>query len=56
VAWFEELSEHFHGGTDKNHETSSQDSRSLSRDFNLGPPEYETEVLNTQPQYSVSKT
>jgi hypothetical protein len=32
----------------------SQDSRSLGRDLNLGPPEYETGLLSTTPQRSVN--
>jgi hypothetical protein len=32
----------------------SQDNRSLGRDLNLGPPEYEAGVLTTQPLRSVT--
>jgi hypothetical protein len=43
---FKVLSHHSPGGTEENCENLSQDSRSPSRDLNLGLPEYE-EVLTT---------
>jgi hypothetical protein len=36
------------GRAEKNHENLSQDSQSLGRDFNLGPPKYEASMLTTQ--------
>jgi hypothetical protein len=38
------------GGTKENHENLSQDSQSLGRDLNPGPPEYEADVLTDWPQ------
>jgi hypothetical protein len=46
---FNELSQHFPGGTEENHENLCQDSRSLTRDLNLGRSEYEAGVLTTRP-------
>jgi hypothetical protein len=44
------LPQHSPGGTEENHEYLSQDSQSPSPDLNPGPPEYEAEALNTEPQ------
>jgi hypothetical protein len=44
------LSRNSPGEFEENHENTNQDSRSLVRDFNLGPPEYKAEVLTTQPR------
>jgi hypothetical protein len=38
---------HLPGGTEKTMKNLCQDSQSPSRDFNMGPPEYETGVLIT---------
>jgi hypothetical protein len=46
VAKFKVLDQH--GGTEKTISNLSQDSRSLGRDLNLGPPKYETGVLTTR--------
>jgi hypothetical protein len=40
-------------GTEENHKNLSQDSRFLGKDLNLGPPEYEVEILTTQPQLTL---
>jgi hypothetical protein len=44
------LSRHLPEGTDENHKTLSQDSRSPSRDLNPGPSEYEAGVPTTSGQ------
>jgi hypothetical protein len=40
------------GGTEESHE-DPQDNRSAGRDVKLEPPEYEAEMLTTQPRRSV---
>jgi hypothetical protein len=50
VVAFKLLSRYFSEGTDEYHETP-QDSRSLGRELNPGPPEYEAGVLTTLPRY-----
>jgi hypothetical protein len=50
VAQLKALTRHLPGGTEESHEDLSQDSRSLDRDLNTGPPEYETIVLTTKPR------
>jgi hypothetical protein len=45
------LSRHSPGETEENH---NQDSWSLGRDLNSGPPEYEAGVLTIRPQLSVN--
>jgi hypothetical protein len=47
------LSGHLTGGTEKNHENFSKDSRSLGGNLNSEPPEYETGLLTTRPQSSI---
>jgi hypothetical protein len=47
VAYIQLLPRHLPGGTGENHENLSNNSRSPVRDFNPGPPEYETGVLST---------
>jgi hypothetical protein len=44
------LSRFLPGGTDENHEKLSKNSRSLGRDLNSGPSEYEVEMLTTRPR------
>jgi hypothetical protein len=39
--------------TEENHEELSEDSRSQGWNLNPGPPDYQAEVLNTQPRRSV---
>jgi hypothetical protein len=46
---FEVLSRTLPGGTDENHEMP-QDSLSLGRYLNPGPPEYEAELLGIRPR------
>jgi hypothetical protein len=50
MALFKVLSWNLPRRTEENHEDLSQDSRSLGRELNLNPPEYEAGVLTTQPQ------
>jgi hypothetical protein len=47
------MSRNLPGRTEKKHEQLSENSRSTGRDLNPGLPEYEAEVLATQPQSSV---
>jgi hypothetical protein len=42
----------FTGGTGENRENLSQDIRSLGRDLNLVPSEYEAEILSTRQRRS----
>jgi hypothetical protein len=51
---FNVLSRHSPGGTEKTTKNLSQDSWSLGRDLNPGPPEYGAGVLTTRPRRSVS--
>jgi hypothetical protein len=51
---FKVLSPHLYGGTEKTTKNRSLDSLSSGRDLNPGPPEYEAEVLTSQPRRSVS--
>jgi hypothetical protein len=48
-----ELTRHSTDRTEENHE-KPQGSRSLGRNLNPGPPEYEAGVLTTRPRRSVS--
>jgi hypothetical protein len=52
---FKVLSLHSPGGTEKNHENVSQDSRFSGRDVNPRPPKYEALMLITKPQSSAKK-
>jgi hypothetical protein len=53
VVYFNVLSQHSPGGTEKNHENVSQDSRSPGRDLKLVTPGYKAGVLTNQPRCSV---
>jgi hypothetical protein len=46
---FKVLSQYLPGWTEENHKNLSQDSQSRGQDTNVGPPEYESGVLITQP-------
>jgi hypothetical protein len=52
VIQFKVLSPYLLGGTEKNHENLSQDSRSPGRDLNPRRPEYEVGVSTTLPRRS----
>jgi hypothetical protein len=49
MALFKVLSRHSSGGTEENHEKP----RSLGKDLNPGPTEYDAGVLTTRPRRSV---
>jgi hypothetical protein len=48
VAYLKIISQHLPGGTEKTTRNLSQNSRPQCREFNLGPPEYEREVLESE--------
>jgi hypothetical protein len=53
---FKVLSQHLRGGTEQNREKKlNQDSLSLGRYLNPGPPEYGAGMLTTRQQRSVCK-
>jgi hypothetical protein len=51
---FKVLSRNSPGSAEENHENLSPYSRSLDRDFNLGPSEYKARVLIARPQILVT--
>jgi hypothetical protein len=52
---FKVLSQKLPGGTEETYEIFSQDCRSARRHLKPGRPEYDAEVLTTQPRRSIVK-